>query len=74
MYFGEVAFPPEVFLVLWSQSRHSIVRVHDDMHEGVDHGTKESCKGEEDHVQDDAHEQVVKMLKTAAREKKKKRT
>ena len=52
LYFGEVALPPEVFLVLRSQSRHPIVRVHDDVNEGVDHGTKEGCEGKEQSVHD----------------------
>ena len=60
LYFGEVALPPEVFLVLRSQSCHPIVRVHDDVNEGVDHGTKEGCVGKEQNVHDmmlSVHEQ-----------------
>ena len=60
LYFGEVALPPEVFLVLRSQSCHPIVRVHDDVNEGVDHGTKEGCAGKEQSVHDmmlSVHEQ-----------------
>lgn len=39
---GQVLLPPEVFLVLGSEAGDQIVRVHDDVDEGVDN-TKESA-------------------------------
>lgn len=35
---GQVFFPPKKSLNLWPESGESIIRVHDDMDETIDHG------------------------------------
>lgn len=53
---GEVFLPPEVLLHLGTEGRQQVIRVHDDMHEGVQH-TEEcgvtTCKERHEHCYTD---------------------
>lgn len=38
---GEVAFPPQIFLHVRTQSCQAVVRIHDDVYEGVEQADEE---------------------------------
>lgn len=40
---GQVLLPPQVFVHVWSQGGQSVVCVHQNVNERVDHGGEESC-------------------------------
>lgn len=40
---GQVLLPPQVFVHVWSQGGQSVVCVHQNVNERVDHGREESC-------------------------------
>lgn len=44
LYDGEVALPPEITLVVWTECRHAVVGVHENVDERVDERTEERYK------------------------------
>lgn len=40
LHLCDIFLPPHVDFVLWTESRHQIVRVHDDVNDGVDEAGK----------------------------------